>query len=477
VTDAFDVVVVGGGVIGTAIAARLSLTTASVCLLEQADDLAEGASKGNSGIAECGYDTAPDTLETRLLRASSPRWEELSHRLDVPFRRLGSLCTAITKEEAGRLPELLERAQANGVAARIVSPEEARAMEPLISPACRGALFLPEEGIVDPLRLTIGYAELAARNGVDVRLSSPVIGFTRRSSHLTSVRTPGGELIARFVVNAAGVFADTVSALAGGETFHMWPRRGQFWVLDREFGSQLHHLVVAVPTPTTRGVLVVPTTNGSALIGPTAEDLDDRFDRSTVVDTLNYVFERGRRLVPTASVDYAIKTFAGLRPASEMVYRIKVDTQVGNLVHAAAIRSTGVSSSPAVADYVLDLLQEAGLAADLRPNAATTIPRMRRLLFDPDPLSLPKLDPRYAQVICACEQVSAAEIAAALISAVPARSIDGIRKRTRATGGRCQGSVCMAGVAFMCSLQTGRPPQDLPVSGEAATIGIGHAGA
>lgn len=472
----FDVAVIGGGVVGTAIAMRLSLTTARVVLLEAADDLAEGASKGNSGIAECGYDTAPGSLETRLIRASSPCWEDLSRRLDVPFKRLGSLSVAITDEEAARLPHLLEGAQANGVSAEIVSADDARRLEPMISPECRGALYLPEEGIIDPLRLTFGYAELAALNGASVMLSAPVIAFEKVDGRLTTVRTPGGSIATRFVVNAAGVQSDTISALAGGETFHMWPRKGQFWILDREFGSRLQHLVVAVPTPMTRGVLVVPTTHGSALLGPTAEDLQDRYDRATVPETLDRVFEKAKALVPSVSLDYAIKTFAGARPASDPVYRIKRDPQVANLVHAAAIRSTGVSSSPAVADLVLDLLQEAGLSARDRPEAKTSIAPVPRLLFADKPEFLPALDPRYRQVVCVCEQVTAAEIAAALSARVPARSIDGVRKRTRATGGRCQGAVCMAGVSFLCSLHLGLLPEEIPLTATAgSTLGIGHA--
>lgn len=473
----YDVAVLGGGVVGTATAMRLSLTTARVCLLEQADDLAEGASKGNSGIAECGYDTAPGSLETRLIRASSPRWEDLTRRLDVPFKRLGSLSVAVSDEEAARLPHLYEVARANGVTAEILSAGDARRLEPMISPVCRGALYLPEEGIIDPLRLTFAYAELAALNGADLFLSSPVIGFEKLDGSLSAVITPRQTIPARFVVNATGVQADTISTLAGGETFRMWPRKGQFWILDRDFGSRLRHVVVAVPTPTTRGVLVVPTTHGSALLGPTAEDLEDRYDRATAPETLERVFEKAKALVPSVSLAYAIKSFAGVRPASDPVYRIKRDPQVPNLIHAAAIRSTGVSSSPAVADLVLDLLRDAGLAAEERRDARTSIPRIPRLLFEEDPCALADLDPGYRQIVCVCEQVSAAEIVAALSGRVPARSIDGVRKRTRATGGRCQGAVCMAGVSFLCSLRLNCPPENVPLTATAgSTLGIGHAG-
>jgi glycerol-3-phosphate dehydrogenase len=471
----FDVAIIGGGVIGAAIAMRLSLTTARVCLLEQADDLAEGASKANSGIAQCGYDTAPGSLETRLVRASSPRWEDLSRRLDVPFKRLGSLSVAITDQQAARLPQLKEVADANGVSAELLSGEQARGLEPLITPACKGALFLPDEGIIDPLRLTFGYAELAAHNGSSIFVSSPVTGFRKEERRIKTVVTPRLSIDARYVVNAAGVLADTISMLAGGDAFRMWPRKGQFWIMDREFGSQLQHIVVGAPTPTTRGVLVVPTTHGSALLGPTAEDVEDRSDKATEVDGLHGVFEKAQALVPSVSLDYAIKTFAGARPASDPVYRINRDPNVPNLVHAAAIRSTGVSSSPAVADMVLELLRDSGLSAKNRDDAVQSIPRIPRLLFEQNPDGLAEVDRRYRQVVCVCEQVTAAEIAAALSAKVPARSIEGVRKRTRATGGRCQGSVCMAGVSFMCSLHLNLPPEQLTFNAtEGATLGVGR---
>jgi glycerol-3-phosphate dehydrogenase len=458
----YDVVIVGGGVIGCAIARRLSLTRATVALLEAASDVGEGASKGNSGIATCGAETAPGTLESQLILASADGWEALCAALDTPFERIGTLSLALTAEEEARLPAMLAEARENGVAAEIVPGPEARRLEPLVTPDVRAALHVPGDGIIDPIRLTIGYAELAARNDATILRSTQVTGFARDGERLTRVETTAGPVGARFVVNAAGVEADTVAGLAGGAALQSWPRLGQAWLLDRELGRQFAKVVGGIPDEVTRGVYVTPTTNRSVLVGPTALNHEDRDDRRTDAETLDGIMERGRRLVPAISPDRAIKVFAANRPAGDPVYRVERDATVANLVHAAAIRSTGVSSSPAVAELVRDLLEEAGAPVDGdRPDATLALVPMPRLLGHPQPEKLFALDPRYGQVICACEQVTAAEIAGAFAMRVPPRTLDAVRKRTRATGGRCQGAFCMAGVSFLCSAYGGLRPGEL----------------
>jgi glycerol-3-phosphate dehydrogenase len=435
-----DVVVIGGGVVGCAVAWRLSGTAARVTLIEAAHDLCEGASKGNTGIATSGGDCHPGTLELELVRRSSPGWEALCARLDTPFHRIGTLAVALSEEDERRLPELLRDAQDTGAAAEIVTGDQARALEPLISEQTRAALHFPDDGIIDSIRLTIGYAELAARNGVEVLRGAPVHSIERDGDRIVAVTAGDRRIATRSVVNAAGVEADTISRLAGGESFRTWPRQGQYWLLDRELGGRFRKVVGGVPTPVTRGIYCVPTTNRSLLLGPTAVDHEDRTDRAVDTETLDHVFDAAQRLVPSIGREHAIKTFASNRPASDPTYRIAVDAEVTNLVHAAGIRSTGVSSSPAVAEMVRGLLEGLGLPVG---------------------------------VICACEQVTAAEIAAVHGMAVPPTSLEGVRKRTRATGGRCQGAFCLSGVSFLHSLHTGRRPQQIAVSEPGATLGVG----
>ena len=467
----YDVIVIGGGVLGTAVAARLAMTSASVCLLEEADDVAEGASKGNAGIATSFY-APPGTLEAELIASSWPRWEDICDRLDVPFSRPGALTVAITDEQAPRLAGICADAIAAGTRAELLTGAQARDLEPMLTPECRGAVHLPDEGLIDPVRLTCAYAELAAANGAVIRLSCPATGFDSRDGLLTAVDTPAGRLRTRWVVNAAGLAGGCISALAGGEDIRIWPRKGQYWVLDRAFGERLHKMVLPVPMPHTRGVQVVPTTNGSALLGPDAQEITDPADKGTDAASLQAILRLTKQLVPAVSLDFAIKTYAANRVACDETVRVRPDARRSNLLHVGN-RSTGVSASPGTADRALDLLRQAGLHCPDRPEAVRRLPKVRRLLFDPDPESLPLEDPRYQQVVCVCEQVTAAEIAASFDRHVPPRSIEGIRKRTRATGGRCQGSVCMVGVAFLCSIHTGLPPADIRYGPAGATLGVG----
>jgi glycerol-3-phosphate dehydrogenase len=451
----FDVVVIGGGVLGCAIAARLAETTARVCLLERAGDVAEGASKGNAGIA-VSYYGAPDDLDTPLINASNPRWEDLSRRLDVPYRRIGALMLALDDDEAGALAPIVEEARACGVRAELCSGAAARAREPLVSPACVAAIRLPDEGIVDPLRLTVAFARLAAVNGCDVRRSCPALAIDG-DADLVAVGTPDGPITTRFVVDAAGVRAGDVSALAGGEPVAMWPRKGQYALLDREFGRRLRSIVFCAHLADTKGVNVVPTTHGSCLLGPTATDHDDDRDRTTDAETIAHLRDAAARLVPATRDAGVIKLFAANRPASDERTRLHLDARRPWLLHATN-RSTGVSAAPATADRALDLLRTAGLEADDRRDAARAVTPVPRLRSDPHPERLAAIDPRYGQVVCACEQVSAAEVASALSEPVGARSVDGVRKRTGATYGRCQGALCMAGLTFLTALATGTSP-------------------
>ena len=396
----YDVVIVGGGVVGCAIARRLSFTTARVVLVEAAEDVGEGASKGNTGIATCGADCPPGSLEAELVARSSPGWESLCASLDTPFRRIGGLAVATTEAEERALGALLANARANRCAAEIVSGDGARAIEPLVAPAARAALHVPADGIVDPLRLTVGYAELAARNGVDVHLGSPVTGFRALGERLTHIETARGPLAAGFVVNAAGIEADTISRLAGGEPFTTWPRQGQYWLLDREIGSRFRAILGGVPTAAGRGVYCVPTTHGSLLLGPTARNGTDRTDRAVDRESLDAVFAAARALVPSLDRRWAIKTFAATAPVED---------------------------------------ERAGAVAALEP--------VPRLFGHAEPAALFARDPAYGDVVCPCEQVTAAEVAAALCMRLPARSVAGLRKRTHAAAGRCQGATCLAGLA------------------------------
>ncbi len=467
----FEVVVIGAGVFGAAVAARLAATSARVCLVEKTGDVAEGASKGNAGIASSYY-ASPGTLEARLTSAANPRWDELCRRLNVPYRRIGAVMPALNETEARSLVGQLDEARACGARADILSRDETLALEPMISPECVSGLHLPDEGVIDPMRLTWGLAELAARNGVEVRFDSPVIGIDKSDGRIDMVRTPQETIGADYVVNAAGLHADLISTLAGGERFRMWPRRGQYWILDREFGARLNHIVFATPAGDTKGIHVVPTSRGSVLLGPTVEELSDRDDKATTHDVLAEAVAAAQRLVPAVSLDHVIKAYSGLRPACEEPFFVRVDRIVPNLVHAVS-RSIGVSTSLAVADLVLELLRAGGLQATDRAEPLTALPQIPLLRHTEHPEEVTGAPANFTQVICVCEQVTAAEIEAALTARLPARSIDGVWKRTGAAGGRCQGTLCLSGIIFLCSVHGSCPPDAL-LAKDNGPIGIGR---
>lgn len=473
--EPFDVAVIGAGVVGSAIAWQLSLCDVRVLWLDASYDVGDGTSKANAGLAVSGYDTEPGTLETTLVRESNLQWEDICSRLDVPFRRCGALVLAFDESDVRTLDALAQRAEADGVPSSIITGDEARSLAEMVSPKARAALHVPDESIVDPMRLTVAYAELAVCNGVQLRLSTPVTGFRNDSSrNIALVETSRGAFSARYVVNAAGLHADEISALGGDQSFRIWPRKGQFLVLDRDIGQRVGKIIASPPSDRTRGVVIAPTTNMSALVGATAEDIDDKTDHDTDGPALDRVLREAVRLAPALHRRHIIKTFAGLRPASDQVYHVERSSSVRNLIHAAAIRSTGVSSSPAVAHRVCDLLEESGLELRLVDMRSTTLRHVPRLAEVPttDIPGLVRDDPGYGMVVCTCEHVSAAEIRQALQSPVPATSIDGVRKRTRATAGRCQGSYCMAGVGFLLSTRHGFDPHAIPQGAPDSTWGL-----
>jgi glycerol-3-phosphate dehydrogenase len=472
----YDVAIVGAGVVGAAVAWRLSQEPLRVLWLEAGHDVAEGATRANSAIATTGYDLDPASLEAKLLRASTSGWEELCERLDVPFGRIGALALAFNATEQAELARLAQRAEASGVATELLGAGDARRLCPMASPEAVAGLHVPAEGIIDPLRLTVGYAEAAVRSGVDLMRSAAVTGFRHAGERISHVVTAKGEFAAGAVVNAAGLAAGAVSVAAGAEPLSIWPRKGQFLVLDRELGRRVPKVLTPVPGPRTRGVLAVPTTNGSLLLGPTADDVADGHDLATDGATLAHVLREGGRLLPGVERRHVIRSFAGLRPAADPPYRIERSALVPNLVQAAGLRSTGVSSSPAVAELVRKLLAEDGVSRR-RISAPARLARVPRLidLDDAAAAALAKREPTYRTVVCACEHVSAAEIQSALDGSVPPLSLDGVRARTRATGGRCQGAYCGAGVAFMLSMRQGLAPWEVTQGGPGTELGIGEA--
>jgi glycerol-3-phosphate dehydrogenase len=473
-TLSVDVAIVGAGVVGCSIAARLSLEDVTVLVLERRHDVADETSKSNTGLADSGWECEPGTLEAKLVCESSRRWEEIAARFDTPFRRCGALSLARSEADLARLDTIRAAATKNGVRTTVLSREETLARAPYVHPDVRGSIEAPDEGIVDSIRLTLGYAELAAQNGTRFVFNEPLLDADVGGGKVVELRTPGTRVRPRFVVNAAGLGADAVSRALRAEEFDVWPRRGEYLLVDREVGRKVTQAITQLPNAHTRGVMVVPSTHGSLLLGPTALDDDDKNDRSTHTEVLTKVLAECRALVPDLHEEHIIKSYAGLRPASDRTYRVEQSQEITNLIQACGIRSTGISSSPALGEYVRELLAELGLRVRRRSDARERIPHRPRLADEGDCEELAR-DPLGRTVICACEKVTALEIHNALRSVVPARSIAGVAKRTRVTWGRCQGAACLSGVAFITSLYVGKAAWQIPWGEPAATLGVAEA--
>ncbi len=478
-----DVTVIGAGVVGTAIARELSRYRLSVVLLDAAGDVGTGTTKANTAILHTGFDAVPGSLESRLLRRGSMLLRGYAERAGIPVERTGALLVAWTAEQEGALPEIAEKAIQNGYpGVRAVSRDDLYQREPHLGPGALAALEIPDESIVCPWTTPLAYATEAVRAGVRLMLGTRVTaveaaGGTDQAGHVLA--TTRGTLRSRWLVNAAGLDGDRIDAMLGGGGFTIRPRRGELIVFDKLARPLLHSILLPVPTAQTKGVLVAPTVYGNVLLGPTAQDVDDRQDTATTADGLAFLLGAGRRIVPALLDEEVTATYAGLRAATEhRDYQIRVD---GGLRYACAagIRSTGLSASLGIAEYLVDQMGGAGLPLTERANVAgpPVMPYIGQAGTRPyQDAGRIAADPDYGRIVCHCERVTRGEIRDALASTLPPADTDGLRRRTRVLNGRCQGFYCAATVARLMAAGAGdggRPAavQETAVAGRAGQAG------
>jgi glycerol-3-phosphate dehydrogenase len=445
----YDVAVVGAGVVGCAIARALAHhPRLRVALVEAQDDVGQGTSKANTAILHTGFDAVPGSLEARLVREGSRQLAAYAAESGIPVEKVGALLVAWDEEQLAALPRLARKAERNEYReTRLLDPAELYAREPHLGPGALGALHVPGESVICPWTTTLAYATQAVLGGVELHLNSPVQDASHDgSSH--RLRTRRGTLRARHLVNAAGLHADTLDRQLGHHDFTVTPRRGQLIVYDRFARALVQHILLPVPTALGKGVLVAPTVHGNVLLGPTAEDLRDKRATDSTADGLALLRDKGRRILPELVEEEITAVYAGLRAATEHDdYRITAHPSQA-YVTVGGIRSTGLTASLAIADHVTGLLAANGL--DLGPVREPPPVRMPHLGENaPRPCEQPQLvaaDPEYGTLVCHCERVSRGEIRDALGSTIPPRTLDGLRRRTRARAGRCQGFHCGAAV-------------------------------
>ena len=456
-----DILIVGAGVIGGMLARELSRYRLSVCLLEKESDVACGASKANSGIVHGGYDPQPGTLKAKTNAAGVEKLFRVAKELGVPHRRCGSFVCAFGKEEEETLRALLARGEQNGIGGlSILTGAEARALEPALSPEVTAVLNVPGAGIICPYQLTIAAVGNAMDNGVTLRRNFEVQTISREADGFTLTSTGGEQVRGRYLVNCAGGFSDQIAEMAGDGFFRIIPRAGEYLLLDKAVGSLVGRTIFAVPGKNGKGVLVTPTADGNLLTGPTAEKVETPESRETTAAGLETVRRLAVRSVPGVDFRQVITSFCGVR-ASEAHgdFIIEPSRKVPGLLHIAAIDSPGLSSSAAIAEYAVSLLAGMGVKLERNPDFNPYRENMHafREMSDEEKNAFIQTHPDFGRMVCRCESVSEGEIRAAIRKNPGAVDVDGIKRRTRAGMGRCQGGFCLPRVLKILSEETGVP--------------------
>jgi glycerol-3-phosphate dehydrogenase len=447
--DGYDVAIIGGGVVGAAIARELAGFELSVAIVEARGDVGDGTSKANTAILHTGFDAPPGTLESRLVRRGHELLGAYAAVTGIPVERTGALLVAWTPGEHAALPGLQDKAISNGYQhCQLVDPAEVYRRVPALGPGALGGLTVPDESIICTWTTTLALATEARLRGADLLFNRRVTGVSQQVD-TTTLHTTGGDVRARWVINAAGLGCDLVDAMFGFERFTVTPRRGELFVFDKLARPLVNTIVLPVPSKLGKGVLVSPTIYGNVMLGPTAEDLDDRTATGTSGAGFEFLLSKGSALMPSLLREEVTASYAGLRAAIDHGdYLISAEVAKRYLL-VGGIRSTGLTSSMAVAEHVRQLLGDAGLA----PSPRATLPPPPRMPNLGEAFLRPYRDDgriagdsAYGSIVCFCERVTAGELRDSLTSVIPPTDLEGLRRRTRAMNGRCQGFYCGAAV-------------------------------
>ena len=469
----YDIAIIGAGVTGAMTAYYLSKYEGKVAVLEAGSDVASGTTKANSAIVHAGFDAKPGTKKAALNVKGCAMMEALTERLGVHYKKCGSYVLGFSEGDRERLEELKARGEANGVPElSILSGEELRAKEPTLSEEVKWALHAPTAGIVCPYDLTLALAENAASNGTEFYFDFPVRTVRREGdSYVLSDGTR--EVSARYVVNAAGLASAEVAGILGEKDFPVTilPRRGEYMLLDRAEGSFVTATMFVLPDERGKGILVSPTVDGNLIVGPNAQLVEDREDRSTTDAGLAEIAAGARRIAPGVNLRQVITSFAGVRstPSTGDFY-LEISSQCPHVIHAVGIESPGLASSPAVGEYIVSLLRQDGFALAPKENCVEERrPGGNRPLFR-DLTAAEKQarieeDPAYGKIVCRCETITEGDILDAIRRPVGARNLDMVKRRVRAGMGRCQGGFCSPRVAELLASELKVPLSTITKTG------------
>ena len=466
----YDVAIIGAGVVGSALFYELGKYNLKTALIEKENDVALGSSRANSAIVHAGYDPPNGTMLARFNVEGNRLYPKLCEELSVPYRQNGSLIVALCEEDLSQLRFLYENGVKNGVEGlEIIDSAAVRQLEPNLQPSICGALLAPTGGIVGSYEFTTALAESGVINGGEVFLNSEVIKIekiaedgsplqdSKREGFFRLFFSNGSSLTSRFIVNAAGIYSDSVQRLIGKERFSVTPRKGEYYILDKRQGNLVDRTIFMCPSKLGKGVLISPTVHGNLLVGPDAQDGDDKEDFSTSRKGLDFVRKTSTLLSDKVDFRDSIRNFAGLRALpSGKDFIIELDPDVSGMVNLAGIKSPGLTSSPAIAKYAVELLANAGL--ELKENSNFN-PYRKQIRFAElsaeEKAALVAQDPRFGRVICRCEQVTEGEIVESIRRPLGATTLDGVKRRCRPGSGRCQGGFCGPRVLEILSRELG----------------------
>jgi glycerol-3-phosphate dehydrogenase len=441
----YDVAVIGAGIIGCSISRVLSRYKINVVLIEKEADVADCTTKANSAIIHAGYDAKPGTLKAKFNVLGNPMFEKLCQELDVPYKIPGSLVLAFDEEDMETINKLYEQGIINGInGMEILDREKVLDMEPRVNKEVVGGLYAATCGIVGPWELAIAQAENAAENGVEILLNSEVKDIKKQET-VYSIFTSNRTIDARYIINCAGLNADRINNMVAAESFKISPRRGEYNIFDKSVGDIVNTVVFPCPSKLGKGILVSPTVHGNLLIGPNAEDIYDKEAFETTSEGLQFIKEGAERSVPNLPYNSIITSFSGLRARCERDdFIIEEALDAKGFINVAGIESPGLTSSPAIAEYVVELLRDICGGLKEKEDYKTGRRKMIRFneLSEAERKELVKRDSRYGRIICRCETVTEGEIVDAIHRKAGATTVDGVKRRVRPGSGRCQGGFC-----------------------------------
>lgn len=469
----YDVLIIGAGVVGCAVARELSRYELQIGVLEKEEDVCCQTSKANSGIVHAGFDAKPGSWMARMNVRGNQMMEQLAKDLDFPFQRIGSLVLGFSEDDIPGLEKLKSQGEENGVPGlRIIEQRELGKLEPNISEGACAALYAPSGGIVCPFGLTIALAENACVNGVEFFFDTEIEQIEKTEAGYC-LRAGDKRFETKCVVNAAGVYADVFHNMVCSEKIHITPRKGEYMLLDKSAGAHVRHTIFQLPGKYGKGVLVTPTTHGNLLVGPTATDIEDREGINTTAAGLDEIMRKSQKGVKNLPLRQVITSFAGLR-ARQSGHEFILEESENGFFDCAGIESPGLSSAPAIGEYMAELICE-----KLKPQVRPDFIPVRRGILNPRALEgeqwkkLVQEQPSYGKVICRCESITEGEIIDAIRRPLGAKSLDGVKRRTRAGMGRCQSGFCSPRVMEILARERGVSMESVTKSGRGSGLIVG----